>query len=410
MSEKHLVCQGAICKCQFGTAPDKLMVKTQSKRYINDKEGSDKLMATHVDIGATFEKNTFGSCAKMNNNPCTPTVTKWDGYYEKITVEDNGGNALLEDSKATCAISGTPSIEIIFHGQTAEPNQQNVDNVRPEVAAQLLPAEEDHTEYIYYTREGLYLGGLEKSAKIYLATQEEYDKVKADKKWSGINIEKNLLKEKDRIISNNEFSNNAYLVWHEASLTGNKTTAFWIAHTVNNALNSKYKRGKKNFNELFKTGYSSVSSSDKLKVISIKATSDNEVYSRAAIIDVFLNNQDPTGKAYFWDGLDLFTRKGELDHPKFKQYKSVLIYADHLKNAITFWSDINNKKKVNPKATINSVFETSTELKKVADGTIKNDSSFFVGARTDSQKNPLVHEDLVSTGFHGGTMFWTTSK
>ena len=143
MSEKHLVCQGAICKCQFGTAPDKLMVKTQSKRYINDKEGSDKLMVTHVDIGATFEKNTFGSCAKMNNNPCTPTVTKWDGYYEKITVEDNGGNALLEDSKATCAISGTPSIEIIFHGQTAEPNQQNVDNVCPEVAAQLLPVKEE---------------------------------------------------------------------------------------------------------------------------------------------------------------------------------------------------------------------------------------------------------------------------
>lgn len=56
MSEKHLVCQGATCQCKFGTTPDKLTVKTQSKRYINEKDGSKKLMATHVDIGPTFEK------------------------------------------------------------------------------------------------------------------------------------------------------------------------------------------------------------------------------------------------------------------------------------------------------------------------------------------------------------------
>lgn len=31
MSEVHLVCQGAICKCQFGTVPDTLKVKTQKK-------------------------------------------------------------------------------------------------------------------------------------------------------------------------------------------------------------------------------------------------------------------------------------------------------------------------------------------------------------------------------------------
>ncbi len=64
MSEKHLVCQGAICKCNFGTTPDKLKVNTQSRRYINDKDGKQKLTATHVDIGSTFEKNTFGNCSK----------------------------------------------------------------------------------------------------------------------------------------------------------------------------------------------------------------------------------------------------------------------------------------------------------------------------------------------------------
>ncbi|GEN65667.1 DUF4280 domain-containing protein [Chryseobacterium rhizosphaerae] len=139
MSEKHLVCQGAVCQCRFGTTPDTLKVKTQSKRYINDKDGAEKLMATHVDIGSTFEKNTFGNCAKMNNNPCTPTVTGWEGYYENITLADNNGKALLEDSKAVCAISGIASIEIIFHGQTVEASEQNVKNADPEVLAELFP-------------------------------------------------------------------------------------------------------------------------------------------------------------------------------------------------------------------------------------------------------------------------------
>lgn len=139
MSEKHLVCQGALCRCNFGTAPDKLKVKTQSKRFINDKAGSSKLMATNMDIGKTFEKNTFGSCAKMNNNPCQVVVTQWSGYYDKITLEDNNGKALQEDSKATCPVGSPDCISILFHGQTAEPTKENVENADKEVLAELIP-------------------------------------------------------------------------------------------------------------------------------------------------------------------------------------------------------------------------------------------------------------------------------
>lgn len=137
MSEKHLVCHGATCQCKFGTTPDKLTVKTQSKRYIND--ASKKLIATHVDIGQTFEKNTFGSCKKMNNNPCQAVVTQWSGYYEKITLEDNQGKPLLEDNKATCPVGGPDCITIINHGQTAEANAQNVKNADKEVLTELFP-------------------------------------------------------------------------------------------------------------------------------------------------------------------------------------------------------------------------------------------------------------------------------
>ncbi|WGL69301.1 DUF4280 domain-containing protein [Elizabethkingia anophelis] len=139
MSEKHLVCQGALCICSFGTAPDKLKVKTQSKRYINDKDGASKLMATHMDIGKTFEKNMFGSCSKLNNNPCQVSVTEWSGFYDKITLEDNKGKALLEDSKATCPIGSKDCITIINHGQTAEVSTQNVENADKEVVMSLIP-------------------------------------------------------------------------------------------------------------------------------------------------------------------------------------------------------------------------------------------------------------------------------
>lgn len=139
MSEKHLVCQGATCRCNFGTTPDQLKVFTQSKHYINDKEGSTKLMATHKDLGKTFKKNTFGSCAKLNNNPCQVTVTEWSAYYDKITLEDNQGKALLEDSKATCPIGSKDCITIIDHGQTCEVSPQNLANADPDVLAELCP-------------------------------------------------------------------------------------------------------------------------------------------------------------------------------------------------------------------------------------------------------------------------------
>ena len=139
MSEKHLVCQGALCRCNFGTAPDKLKVLTQSQRYINDKSGSQKLMATNKDIGKTFEKNMFGNCSKLNNNPCQVSVTQWSGFYKKITLNENGGNALLEDSKATCPIGSPDCITIINHGQTAEVSKQNVKNADKEVLAELFP-------------------------------------------------------------------------------------------------------------------------------------------------------------------------------------------------------------------------------------------------------------------------------
>ena len=138
MPEKHLVCHGALCQCNFGTAPDKLAIKTHSKEYINDKEGTKKMIASDKDIGKTFEKNNFGNCSKLNNNPCQVAVTEWKGFYEKATLE-HGGKLLLEDSKATCAIGGPDCIKITFHGQVSETSGANLSNVEPETMEALNP-------------------------------------------------------------------------------------------------------------------------------------------------------------------------------------------------------------------------------------------------------------------------------
>lgn len=141
MAEKHIVVQGAMCKCQFGQMPDKLKVLTHQKEYANDKDASKKLIVTTKEIGAaTFEKNTFGNCTKMGSPPppCKIMVTQWQDFYDKVQLS-NGGFIILEDSKAICAIAGTPCIEIIDHGQRAEASQQNFKNADQDVQQQINP-------------------------------------------------------------------------------------------------------------------------------------------------------------------------------------------------------------------------------------------------------------------------------
>jgi hypothetical protein len=143
MSEKKLVCHGALCECQYGDVPDSLVVLSQQKVYINDSTGSQKLVATDRELGMPFQNKTFGQCKLQpmgsSFKPCMPAITAWDGYFEKTQIKHNQGYPLLEDSKATCTIAGAPCVKITFHGQTAEPSLQNLENVDEELMSQLLP-------------------------------------------------------------------------------------------------------------------------------------------------------------------------------------------------------------------------------------------------------------------------------
>lgn len=144
MSGKHVVVQGATLKCKFSEKPqtDILKVKSQSKHFANDKEASKKLIATNKEIGQTLEKNTFGNCKLQptgsSYKPCQAVITQWSGYYEKVTLSNNG-KIILEDSKATCPIGGADCITVDKHGQKAELSKHNVKNAQPELQRQINP-------------------------------------------------------------------------------------------------------------------------------------------------------------------------------------------------------------------------------------------------------------------------------
>jgi hypothetical protein len=70
--------------------------------------------------------------------PCQIVITKWDGAYENVILS-NQGQILLEDSKATCPIGGSPCISILHHGQTAAGTGSQTEDPNTEVHAQLNP-------------------------------------------------------------------------------------------------------------------------------------------------------------------------------------------------------------------------------------------------------------------------------
>lgn len=142
MSDVAIVCQGALCKCQNGFTPDTIKVINTHKEYVNESDGSMKMIATNMDIGQPFDAKTFGQCKLQPSSsgylPCVPNIVQWQDFYDKVTLS-NQGKILTEDSKAICAIAGSPCIEITFHGQTASPTQSQANKADEEIHAQLNP-------------------------------------------------------------------------------------------------------------------------------------------------------------------------------------------------------------------------------------------------------------------------------
>ncbi|HVI46644.1 MAG TPA: DUF4280 domain-containing protein [Chitinophaga sp.] len=144
MADKHFVVQGAACSCQFGGSPDKLKVEANDREFINDSNGSTKLIASTKDTGQPFEAKTFGNCS-ITRGACSPAVTQWENPYQKVTLT-NGGKVLTEESKAVCSVSGAPCIKIDFHGQEAAVSQAHFDKVEIESLSVLNPMAKPDTQ------------------------------------------------------------------------------------------------------------------------------------------------------------------------------------------------------------------------------------------------------------------------
>lgn len=116
MADKHVVVQGALCRCNFGNAPAKIQVSANAE-YMNDVSGNSKPAAGSNEIGNPFMPGTFGMCM-LTHKPCTPNIIQWDNVLPGVTLS-NGGKILTEKSTAVCAAAGAPCVCIIHHGQTA---------------------------------------------------------------------------------------------------------------------------------------------------------------------------------------------------------------------------------------------------------------------------------------------------
>ena len=142
MSDVAIVCNGAMCKCSFGMAPDTFSVISPHKQYVNETSGSQKMIGSTMDIGQPFQAKTFGQCKLQPTTggflPCIPAITQWQGFYEKVTLS-NQGKILTEDSKAICAIAGSPCVAFTFHGQVGAPSASQAAQTQEEVHSQMNP-------------------------------------------------------------------------------------------------------------------------------------------------------------------------------------------------------------------------------------------------------------------------------
>lgn len=178
---------------------------------------------------------------------------------------------------------------------------------------------EDNTEYVYYTKEGEFLGGKEDSEKIYLTTQTGYDKAKEKSQWSLINLEENLLKLFEQLLSHKDFLSYGGIVNGEATNRNSidvdileeelKEERYCFANVVYNYMKQQKIKLFSNIPANFayakkdKTaGYNYVASS--------KPENRNDKWIKIAlyaVINAITGGKDYSNGATQWDGGDVFT-------------------------------------------------------------------------------------------------------
>ena len=132
---KYYIVDGAICTCKFGVAPGMLKVDSQQKLILN----VGKKTATTNELQNTFYPPGFGTCKfGWPPRPCAPMITQWLNPYQGMRLP-SGAFPLMPDSKGVCAVSGTPCVEIVNHGQMEIPGVSHAKNATAEHLCDLDP-------------------------------------------------------------------------------------------------------------------------------------------------------------------------------------------------------------------------------------------------------------------------------
>jgi hypothetical protein len=290
------------------------MEKNREEREEKDKTSEDQLIVIH---GAKIKFNThLGEFKVLSDVPTTqdkltgtivekqiPNFTFYDGFqmisltnwldFGTVQVQEN--EVLIKKSKlpGVGKMPGnippeTGNIEFVDSGQVHIPESINTEG------APLPDEKQDDTEYIYYNKDGFYLGGLESSLKVFISTQSDYDSAKASKKWSPVNVEANLLKEKDVNISHTKFIRNASTTYGESSTAYNIVDQYEFF-----AIASVHKRNKVAYgvNSDFAKKFRALTSPERNKNEAIK-------YSIAAEINALVGGKDYSNGAKQWDGAE----------------------------------------------------------------------------------------------------------
>lgn len=153
MSDKHLVCKGATVYCSksmMNNNPGTAIPLTITSNTLVVLNGG-KVAATDKDC--TPANMCFGSCntGTPPPPPCVANV-QWAKVYEGAEVTEAGMKFLTEESEATCMTFGG-KVKIAFHGQVANPQPEELDEISPEVITAILPVNPKPEETIVITEE-----------------------------------------------------------------------------------------------------------------------------------------------------------------------------------------------------------------------------------------------------------------
>ena len=203
---------------------------------------------------------------------------------------------------------------------------------------EVVSSQKDNTKYIYYTKEGDFLGGNENSSKVYITTQEEYNKSK--NKWSLINKEENLLKLFDNPISHKDFLSYAGIIHGEASSKDSVS----VGIPENELKEERYCLGNAIYNFMKKQkilsipdippNYSSAKTDKTPGYISItesKPENRSDQWFKIAIssvINAITGGKDYSNGSTHWDGGDIFTGNKYNGYDPMKQDKQKHLYKE----------------------------------------------------------------------------------